>query len=171
MVQIHKIPQNEIWDILDENGNPTGRIHERGKRMNDGEHHLEVSVMIENDNGEYLISQRSAHKSSFPNMWEFTGGNAIAGDDSLTTAMKEVREELGVILNPRNGRMIKHHVPCSNATCHGLVDVWLFRQNADISTVILDPDETCDAMWASRDEINRMIDDGTFITWGLEVSL
>ena len=157
---------SELWDILDADGNLTGRIHERGKPMNDGEYHLEVSVMIENDNGEYLISQRSANKSH-PKMWEFTGGNAVAGDDSLTTAIKEVREELGVILEPQNGRMIKHHVPCSNAVCHGLIDVWLFRQNADISNVVLDPDETCGAMWVSLDEINRMIADGTFITWGL----
>jgi hypothetical protein len=44
----------EFWDILEENGNATGRLHERGKPMRDGEYHLEVSVWIENENGEYL---------------------------------------------------------------------------------------------------------------------
>lgn len=154
----------ELWDILDKNGNVTGRVHERGKPMNKGEFHLEVYVWIENDNGEYLISQRSLNKT-FPNMWECTGGNAVVGDDSLTTALKEAKEELGIILEPQNGRMIKHHLPCSDVECHGLADVWLFRQNVDISTIILAPDETCNAMWASRDEINRMIDEGTFTTW------
>ncbi|HLN61669.1 MAG TPA: NUDIX domain-containing protein [Symbiobacteriaceae bacterium] len=154
----------ELWDILDKNGNVTGRVHERGKPMNKGEYHLEVNVWIENDNGEYLISQRSPNKT-FPNMWECTGGNAVAGDDSLATALKEAKEELGIILEPQNGRMIQHHLRCGNVECHGLVDVWLFRQNVDISTVILAPDETCNAMWASRDEINRMIDEGTFTTW------
>ncbi len=154
----------ELWDILDENGNATGRLHERGKPMNKGEYHLEVSVWIENSNGEYLISQRSPNKT-FPNMWECTGGNAVAGDDSLTTALKEAKEELGIVLEPQNGRIIKHHLPCNTVGCHGLIDVWLFRQNVDISTVILAPDETCGAMWASRDEINRMIDEGTFTTY------
>ena len=83
----------ELWDILDKNGNVTGRVHERGKPMNKGEFHLEVYVWIENDNGEYLISQRSLNKT-FPNMWECTGGNAVVGDDSLTTALKEAKEEL-----------------------------------------------------------------------------
>ena len=91
----------------------------------------------------------------------------VAGDDSLTTALKEVREELGIILDPQNGRMIRHYIPCSNIECHGLIDVWLFRQNVDISTVILAPNETCNAMWASRDKINSMIDEGMFTTWGL----
>jgi len=154
----------ELWDILDENGNATGHLHERGKSMRKGEYHLTVYVWIENNEGKYLISQRSPNKS-LPNTWECTGGNAVAGDDSLTTALKETNEELGVILNPQNGRMIKHRMrKCSCNHC--LADVWLFRQNVDISTVMLAPDETCGVMWASRDEIDRMIDAGTFSTWG-----
>ena len=155
----------ELWDIIDKNGDETGRVHERGKPLRKGEHHLEVSVWIENDKGEYLISQRSPGKL-FPKLWECTGGSAVAGDDSLTTALKEVKEEIGVILEPQNGQLIKHHFPCSTVGCNGLIDVWLFRQNVDISTVILAPDETCNAMWASRDVINRMIDEGTFKTSG-----
>ena len=155
----------ELWDILDENGNATGRLHERGKPLGKGEYHLSVCVWIANDGGEFLISQRSANKS-FPYTWECTGGNAIAGDDSLTTALKEVNEELGIVLGPRNGRMIKHQI--RKCICgHCLADIWLFRQNVDISSVTLAPDETCGAMWASRAEIDRMIDEGTFSTWGL----
>lgn len=156
----------ELWDIIDKNGNATGRQHERGKPMNKDEYHLEVCVLIENGKGEYLISQRAPNKT-FPNMWEFTGGSAVAGDDSMTTALKEVKEELGIALEPQYGRMIKHHLPCGNAECHGLVDIWLFKQNIDISTVIFAADETCNAMWASHDEINRMIGEGTFATGGI----
>ena len=156
----------ELWDILDENGNATGRIHERGKPMDAGEYHLVVYIWIENDKGEYLISKRTPNKP-FPNMWESTGGNAVAGDDSLTTALKETKEELGIILEPQNGRMIRHHLRHNDVKSSGLADVWLFRQNIAISDVIFTPDETCDAMWASCDEINRMIDEGTFKTWGL----
>jgi len=86
----------ELWDILDENGNATGRFHERGKPMCKGEYHLTVNVWIENDNGEYLISQRSPNKPMHQNLWECTGGNAVTGDDSLTTALKEVKEEFGL---------------------------------------------------------------------------
>ena len=155
----------ELWDILDETGSVTGRLHERGKPLREGEYHLTVSVWIENDNGEYLISQRSPNKEA-PNIWECTGGNAVAGDDSLTTALKEVNEELGIILEPQNGRIIKHQ--SRKCACnHCLADIWLFRQNVDISTVTLAPDETCGAMWASCYEINRMIDEGMFTTWGL----
>ena len=85
----------------------------------------------------------------------------------MTTALKETKEELGIILEPQNGRIIKHHLRHGDIESRGLADVGLFRQNVDISTVILAPDETCSAMWASRDKINYMIDEGTFTTWGL----
>ena len=156
----------ELWDVFDECGNTTGRVHERGKPMCEGEYHLTVYVFIENDSGEYLISQRTSNKT-FPYMWECTGGNAVAGDDSLITALKETYEELGIALEPKNGRMIKRLSRHCNVCNNCLADVWLFRQNVDISTVTLAPDETCDAKWASGDEINRMINEGTFTSWGL----
>ena len=100
-------------------------------------------------------------------MWESTGGNAVTGDDSLTTALKETQEELGVILEPQNGQLVKHYLLHNDIGSSGLADIWLFRQSIDISTIILAPDETCGAMWAKRDKINRMIDEGIFKTWGL----
>jgi hypothetical protein len=30
----------ELWDIVDEYGNKTGRLHERGTPMKNGEYHL-----------------------------------------------------------------------------------------------------------------------------------
>lgn len=160
----------ELWDLLDKNGHPTGRLHTRGTSMPKDAYHLEVCVLIENSQGQYLISQRAPNKT-FPNMWECTGGSAIAGDDSLTTAIKEVQEELGITLSPHNGRLLKQRIPCRGPGCQGLVDVWLFRQNIDISTVTLAQGETCSVMWATRDEINRMIDAGTFATGGIFVYL
>ncbi|MCL2364113.1 MAG: ATP-binding cassette domain-containing protein [Defluviitaleaceae bacterium] len=155
----------ELWDVLDENGQGTGRVHERGTTMDKGDYHLEVHVLIMNDEGEFLISKRSPNKSN-PNLWECTGGNAVAGDDSLTTALKEVKEELGIDLERENGRRVQRQAPCGEPGCNGLVDVWLFKQNVDIATVVLQPEETCDAMWASTDDIGRMIDEGTFTSWG-----
>ena len=155
----------EFWDVLDKNGNATGRLHERGEPMREADYHLTVYVWIENDRGEFLISRRTENKS-YPGMWECTGGNAVAGDDSLTTALKETQEELGIVLDPDQGRMIAHKIdscPCG----HCLADMWLFRQNVDISKVTLDPDETCDAMWATPDQIDRMIGAGTFMAWDL----
>ena len=158
----------ELWDILDENGNKTGRTVERqavvsGKKpLGQGEYHLCVYVWVMNDKGELLIAQRTPNKEC-PNMWECVGGNAIAGDGSLTTALKEANEELGITLQPQNGRIIKR---CKRDN-GSIADIWLFHQNVDIADVVLCPGETQGTMWASRAKINRMVEDGTFVTWKL----
>jgi 8-oxo-dGTP pyrophosphatase MutT (NUDIX family) len=156
----------ELWDILDENGEMTGKLHERGKPMAAGEYHLVVHVWIMNGAGEFLIAKRTANKS-YPNMWECVGGSAVAGDGSLATAAKEVKEELGIMLDPNKGGVFKRYKRNCSVCCGDnggdFVDVWLFRQDFDINEVVLCPGETCGAMWAGVDKIYEMIDDGTFI--------
>ena len=156
----------EFWDILDENGNTTGRLHERGhivtNVLKQGEYHLVVHVWVMNTKNEFLISKRTPNKS-YPNMWECTGGSAVAGDDSITTAIKEVREELGVTLEPQNGQLFKRYIRAYQNGSGDFIDVWLFHQEINLSCVTFQPNETCDAALADKTKIEHMIDDGTFL--------
>jgi len=155
----------ELWDILDENRNKTGRLHERGKPMNAGDYHLVVQIWLMNSKGEFLISRRSPGTTGWAGMWQTTGGSAVAGDDSLATALKETNEEIGVVLDPKNGQLFKQYMlPHTNDKGGAFYDVWLFRQEVDIASVVLQPDETCDARWASKEQIRQMIDEGIFIS-------
>lgn len=162
IIQKGKYKMAELWDILDENGNKTGGLHERGKLMQEGEYHLVVNVWIRNDEGEFLISRRSKDKG---HIWHTTGGAAVAGDDSLTTALKEAREEIGVTLDQKSGQFFKRmSVPHEKGGGSAFVDIWLFRQEVDMNTVTLQVEEICDAMWASEAEIRQMAEAGTFVS-------
>jgi len=155
----------EFWDIVDENGNKTGRLHERGTPMQNGEYHLSVSVWIINSEGKFLISKRMPTKN-FPGMWEPTGGSAIAGEDSLSAALRETKEELGITLDPKNGKLFRcDSYPHSSGDGAAYFNVWVFRQDIDISAVVLQPEETCDAIWASKEQIKQMISDKEFIAF------
>ncbi|HIV18719.1 MAG TPA: NUDIX domain-containing protein [Candidatus Merdivicinus intestinigallinarum] len=153
----------ELWDIVDEHGNRTGKTMVKGTPMKKGEYHLSVSVWIQNDAGDYLVSQRVPTKIA-PNMWETTGGAAISGEDSLSAALRETKEELGVTLYPENGRVLKSYTyPHSSGDGAAYIEVWLFRQNIDIETVVLQKEETCDVKWASKEQIKQMMDQNIFI--------
>ncbi len=147
---------DEIWDVYDEKRNKTGRLHRRGDPLNNGDYHLVVHIWIRNSRGEYLITKRAAHKE-FPNMWESTGGSALAGDDSLSAAIREVKEEVGLSLDADRGQIIHSYMRED-----GFVDVWLFEQDFDLSDVVLDPNETVDKMYASPDKITELIAEGKF---------
>ena len=155
---------SEFWDVYDKDRNKTGRLHERGKPMKAGDYHLVVQIWIMNGNGEFLISKRTPGITGWAGLWQTTGGSAVAGDGSLKTALKETSEEIGVVLDTKNGQLFKQYsLPHTDDNGSAFYDIWLFRQEVDISAIVLQPDETCDAMWTSQETIRQMLDDGTFI--------
>lgn len=157
---------SEYWDICDENGVPTGRIHERGKPMHPGEYHMSVTVWILNQNGDFLLSKRLSTATHDPDFWEPTGGSALAGEDSLTAAFREVKEELGLSLDPACGTLFKrYNWPHSDGQGMAHICTWVFRSDAALSDVALQPEETCDARWAGEDEIRTLIREGCFVPY------
>jgi isopentenyldiphosphate isomerase len=156
----------EMWDILNKNGEKTGVVKPRGP-LGPGEFHQVVQVWILNSHGEFLVSKRTPNKP-WPLMWECTGGSAAVGEDSLTAALKEVREELGVILDPANGQIFRRFAKLCHKTLNGsgsIIDAWLFRQNVDLKDITLCPDETCDVILAKPLAIMELIKTGQFIDY------
>ncbi len=149
--------KGELWDIYDKNRTLTGRTHKRGDFLKEGDYHLVVSVMIMNDRGEFLLTKRAPNKG-YPNTWECTGGSALAGDDSITAALREVREETGIILAPEDGKCI-----LSRKGKDDFLDVWLFRYNFDLDKVQLLPGETTDAIAADKQTILDLCAKGEFV--------
>lgn len=147
----------ELWDVYDENRNLTGRLHRRGDFLPEGDYHLTVHIWVQDSLGRFLLTKRSPNKG-FPNMWEATGGSALAGDDSLTAALREVREETGLILKQENGKCVISYRREDHFT-----DVWLFRQNFDLADVQLLEGETCDKMQASKGDILHLREDGQLV--------
>jgi 8-oxo-dGTP pyrophosphatase MutT (NUDIX family) len=162
----------ELWDIYDKNRVKTGRTVDRGKMTeaiaNDmiarREYHIIVHVWYKNPHGEFLISKRSPNKE-YGNLWEPTGGSAITGEDSMTAALREGNEELGVSPDPKSGRLLK--TINRSPMAPDFLDVWLFDLDMPIERVVLQEGETCDAMWATKEKILEMIDSGTFIPFHL----
>ncbi len=149
----------ELWDVYDRERNLTGRFHRRGELLQPGDYHLVIHVWLQNSEGQFLITKRSPNKG-FPNMWECTGGSALAGDDSLSAAMREVQEETGLTLIPENGKVI-----LSGIGTDYLYDIWVFQQDFDLKEVVLLEGETCDARYATAEEIMRMQQEGVFVPY------
>ena len=152
----------ELWDVYDRDRKPTGRLHERGKEMSPDDYHLVVQIWIGNSKGEWLLSKRSPEKWR-GGMWESTGGSVVAGEDSLTGALREVREELGIALDPNAGRLISsERYDYPKWKNPGFVDLYAFKHDCPIESIVLQKGETCDAKWTSVEEIRAMKERGEF---------
>lgn len=149
----------ELWDIYDENRNPTGRIHRRGDDLAPGDYHLVVHIWLRDPQGRFLMTRRSPNKG-YPLLWEATGGSALAGDDSLTAALREVKEETGLVLAAENGRIVHQYTGVDHH-----VDVWLFEQEFALEDVILQEGETCGKRLCSREEILEGFREGSVVPY------
>ncbi len=145
----------ELWDVYDDMRNHTGRTHARGVEMRPGDYHLVVNVWIRNAKGAYLLSRRAPDKQPFPDLWECTGGSALAGEDSLTAALREVKEELGIALDPDGGRLFRTEKRVDDHK-----DSWLFDREVDLADVLFQAGETCDARWADLPQLRAMAASG-----------
>ena len=125
----------ELWDLYNERRELTGRDHIRGDEIPQGFYHLVVHVRIRNSKGEYLISQRSADRPTFPLMWECVGGSVTKGEDSLTGALRETKEEVGLTLSPDDGKLVYSVVGrvVNGVKFTDIVDVWLFEYDGPVS--------------------------------------
>lgn len=149
--------QDELWEVLDENRKPTGRLHRRCDSLSTGDYHLTVHIWIQRSDGMFLLTKRSPNKT-FPLMWEVSAGSAVAGDDSLTAALREVREETGLILLPENGQLIR-----ADKGSNHYADMWYFQQDFSLDDIVLLEGETCDAMLATKEKILQLERDGMFV--------
>lgn len=95
----------EVWDLYDGERNPLGKTHIRGNKMQPGEFHIVVEVITLNADGRIFMTQRDPVKP-LPMLWETTGGSVIAGESSLTGALRELEEETGLLARPEELRFL-----------------------------------------------------------------
>lgn len=91
----------EMFDIIDEQGERTGVIKERGVVHREGALHATAHIWIaqKNEKSGYdiLLQKRSSRKDSHPGCYDISSaGHICAGDEPLESALRELEEELGI---------------------------------------------------------------------------
>lgn len=147
----------EVWDILDEKGNKTGRIMKKGL-LPEGFYHQGADVWIINSGNKILIQKRSPQKRNSPNVWAMTGGSVIRGETSLQTIQRETKEELGISLNMKDIKLVKQY-----KTGTVWLDTYLIKQDIDLKDIIMQEEEVCEVKWATYKEIEELFAHNQFM--------
>ena len=88
---------DELIDILDSNGKPTGKTAMKSEAHKHGLFHPTVHVWFYTKNGQLLIQQRGKEKDIHPLLWDVSvAGHIGAGEDYESSAIREVSEEIGL---------------------------------------------------------------------------
>lgn len=90
----------EILDIVDDNGQPTGEVIDRVTAHREGILHRTSHVWlvrIKDGRQQVLLQKRSEEKDSYPGCYDISSaGHIPAGVDFVPSALRELKEELGV---------------------------------------------------------------------------
>ena len=150
----------EIWDILDENGNKTGRTIDKADPMSraPGIYHQGVDVWIINSENKILIQKRAPQKKLEPNVWAMTGGSVIKGETEVETIKREAFEELGIDLDMDHAVKELHY-----KTGCVWIEGYIVRQDIDLDKVVMQPDEVSEVKFATYDEIEELYNTNNFI--------
>ena len=153
--------QMEQFDIYDSRRKKTGKIGIRGVPGSKEEFQLVVHVCFFNKEGKMLIQKRAETKTLFPGLWDVSvGGSVLSGEDSQSAAEREVQEELGHSLNLEGIR------PSMTVNFDlGFDDIYLIEEDIPLSALKLQADEVEEVMWASPEDIYRLIDTGEFLPY------
>jgi 8-oxo-dGTP pyrophosphatase MutT (NUDIX family) len=147
----------EIWDAYLRDGTPAGRELVRGEPIPEGLYHLTCDILVRHADGEYLLMQRDTQKPNYGGWYETTaGGSALKGENSLTCARRELREETGITCGEwaRLGDCI-----IRDTIYHQYLCVTDQPKNA----VTLQPGETIGYRWLSEEAFAAFVNSGEMI--------
>ena len=162
---VEYVPDAEIWDLYNENRELLGKDHIRGEQLPIAGSHLVVHVWIRNSKGQYLISQRSANRPTYPLMWECVDGSVVKGEDSLQGVLREVKEEVGIDLLPEKGQVVLSDIKKIEfgKVVNKIVDVWLFDYDGEVDLGNATTDEVAQVAWMNREQIKELFDANMFV--------
>ncbi len=146
----------ELFDIYDINKKKTGRVGDRySYTFKDGEYHIVTDVFIFNSKNELLLTRRAPNKKGGL-LWEAIGGSVLAGEDSKNAIIREVKEELGLIIKKEELVLLKE-LRRDEKISPRFKDLWTIRKDIDISELQLQKEEVMDAKWVSLEEFKKMV--------------
>ena len=113
----------ELLDVVDEQGMPTGAVVPREKAHAEGIRHRTSHVWLARKREgkiEILLQKRCETKDSWPGCYDISSaGHIPAGVDFIPSALRELREELGVEAAPEELIFCGNRHICADGDFHG----------------------------------------------------
>ena len=153
----------EFFDVLNENGEYTGRVESRKKCHSEGMWHKAVAVFMINSKNQVLLQKRSPKKKLWPNTWDITaGGHVLAGEFGFETIIREIQEEIGINVEKNDmtfiGAATSTNISTDIVNKH-FNEYYIVNKDVDESKLKLQEEEVSEVKWIDKEEIIKKIKD------------
>ena len=155
----------QLLDLLDENGEPSGQVRERTLVHLNGDWHRTSHVWVvrrRRDGGhDLLLQKRSREKDSFGGCYDISSaGHIPAGQDYLESALRELKEELGIAAEPEDLRLVGVHDGRYEGEFHGRIfknheksHVFAYEKPVEIEKLKLQKEEVESVKWMRIEDV------------------
>lgn len=163
----------EMFDIIDEQGERTGVIKERGVVHREGALHATAHIWIaqKNEKSGYdiLLQKRSSRKDSHPGCYDISSaGHICAGDEPLESALRELEEELGISAKSKDlqefgicNKRFEGEFYGKPFRDNQRSILYLYQEPVDIKQLKLQESEIESVMWMDYEEALQAIRENT----------
>lgn len=152
---------DEKIDILKEDGTKTGYTATKKDIYEKGYWYRSVHIWIINDKYELLMQKRNPFKKTYPNLWALSlAGHVLAGETSIDSGIRELKEELNMDVNPEYLEYlftIKREQNYNNQTLRVFDDVYLLPWNVDIEHTKLQIEELTDIKYVYYEYLESIL--------------
>lgn len=132
----------------------------RGNTPENEEHILVSVVFIRNKDGKYLIQKTSLEKGG---LYSSTGGHVLDSENSKETIIREIKEELGIIITEDEVKYVGDIM-----LGVAFADIYYLEKDIDINEFRLQKEEVESISYMTEDEIyNLIIEDKMLKSHGL----
>ena len=144
----------EIFDIVNERDEvirqaPRREVHARGLW------HRAIHVLVFNARGDVFLQKRSLLKDTAKGKWDSaTSGHVDCGEDYDATAVRELREEIGLVVTQAPERLFKIDA-CPET---GWEFCWIYRCASE-GPFVLHPDEIETGDWFAPEFVTRWVNE------------
>ena len=144
----------EIFDVVNERDEVVGRAPRREVHRT-GLMHRAIHVFVFNARGEIFLQKRSMSKDSSPGLWDSSAsGHLDSGEDYDACAVRELREEIGLVISAPPRRVFKVS-PCAET---GQEFVWLY-EGASEGPFTLHPEEIERGDWFAGARVMQWVNE------------
>lgn len=164
---------DEILDIVDERGCPTGRQVSRSEAHRSGILHRTSHLWLlrrRDDGVELLLQRRSLNKESWPGCYDISSaGHIPAGCGFEESALRELREELGLdatadeLIWCGDRRFVfqysRHGMEFTDNQISRVFALW---RDVGREQITVQAEEVEDMMWIGYDECRRRVEQNLF---------
>ena len=155
----HTMERMESIDVLDATGAFAGRIKSKPDVHRVGDWHRSVHVWIVAGDGRVLIQRRSPRKENHPGLWDVSAaGHISAGESPVESAIREVEEELGLRIEPRELQHVatlseSHVLNGGKYLDNEFHEIFVVRRDVDVTSLTLQATEVEDVALVTVEEM------------------